>query len=384
MTTALITDDRFLEHENPAWHPESPARLRAIMHALETRGMLTHPDIVRRAPRLASDDDLLAIHTPEHLAKIIAAARAATSDHPVPLDPDTFVGQQSEEIARLAAGAVLVGVDAVLREEAANAFALVRPPGHHAEPDAAMGFCLYNNIAVAARYAQRVYGIEKVLICDFDVHHGNGTQAAFYADPTVAYFSTHQSPFYPGTGAFDEIGVGEARYTTCNAPVPRNATLELYDAIYREVFVPFCDRFQPDLILLSAGYDTHWRDPMANILLDTPALALLTLRVYQMAETYCAGRLVGVLEGGYDMEALADGVCASLNILLGDRHITDSLGSPPWPGFRWNADVVVDELRQAQDLFGYRRKTRPAGPIPGMPDIDEDHDEPHPHDEDED
>lgn len=367
MATVLITDDRFLDHETPSWHPETPERLRAIARVLGERGLLADARLVHQAPRLATDDEIAAVHTREHIASIDAAAGSATAGHPEPLDPDTWVGPDSAQVARLAAGAVLVGVDAVLRGEADNAFALIRPPGHHAEADTAMGFCLFNNIAIAARYAQRVYGVQKVLICDFDVHHGNGTQAIFYDDPTVAYFSSHQSPFYPGTGAFDEIGEGAARFTTCNAPVPRGATLELYDAIYREVFVPFCDRFQPDLILVSAGYDPHWRDPMANILLDTPGLTLLMHRANEMAQTYCGGRLVAALEGGYDVGALAECVAASLALLMGEKTVVDTIGPPPWPGFRWNADAVIDELRRVQELVGYRRKTRPPGPIPGMP-----------------
>ena len=364
MTTALITDERFTEHETPPWHPERPERLARVLGELRAAALLTDPRVRRIAPRPATDEELLAVHTPAHLARIARAAGRARAGTPVPLDPDTFVGVQSDEIARLAAGAVMVGVDAVMEGSADNAFALVRPPGHHAESDRAMGFCLYNNVAVAARYAQRRHGVGKVLIVDDDVHHGNGTQAAFYADPTVAYFSTHQAPFYPGTGKVEEIGEGDARYTTCNAPVPAYAGLELYDAIYREVFFPFVDRFRPDLILFSIGFDTHWRDPMANVMLDIPAQSLLTLRVLEMAQTYCDARLVSVLEGGYDLEVLAYGVLASLRLMLGERDIEDPIGAAPDSDYKWNADAVIDELRRIQDLVGYRRKPRPAGPVP--------------------
>jgi len=257
MTTAFIYDDIFLEHEMPSWHSESAGRLRAIMQLLQARGLLDHPNLRRLAPRPATDDELATVHGRAYIASIDAAAEQARPNFPTCLDADTFVSKRSAEVARYAAGAALVGIDAVMSGEADNAFALVRPPGHHAEANEAMGFCLFNNVAVAARYAQQKHGLGKVLIVDYDVHHGNGTQHIFYDDPTVAYCSTHQAPFYPGTGRYDEIGEGAAKFTTCNAPVPAATELELYDAIFREVFMPFIDRFRPDIILLSAGFDTH-------------------------------------------------------------------------------------------------------------------------------
>ncbi len=365
MTTALIYDDIFLEHLTPSFHNESPERLRAIMRLLDERGVLAHPDLHRLAPRPATDDELAAVHTRRYIASIAEAAAQARPGFPTMLESDTFVSSRSDEVARMAAGAAMVGVDAVMTGQAANAFALVRPPGHHAEVDEAMGFCLYNNIAVAARYAQQQHGVKKVLIIDYDVHHGNGTQHIFYDDPTVAYCSTHQAPFYPGTGAFDEIGEGAARFTNCNAPVPAQTDLELFDGIFREVFFPFADRFQPDLILLSAGFDTHWRDPLADTRLDVPGITLLTHHANEIAKMACGGKVVAVLEGGYDDEALAQSVMASLVLLLGGGEALDTIGPPPPINFRWNIDPVIDELRRVQELVGYRRKTRPPGPIPG-------------------
>jgi len=370
MTTAFIYDDIFLAHITPRNHPESPARLRAVMRLLQERGLLDHPDLVRLAPRLATDDELAAVHTRAHIATIDAAASTATTGRPKKIDPDTIVGPRSAEVARMAAGAAMVAVDAVMTGTTQTAFALVRPPGHHAEPNIAMGFCLFNNVAVAARYAQQRYGIKKVLIADYDVHHGNGTQAIFYDDPTVAYFSTHQAPLFPGTGAYDEIGTDEARFTNCNAPVPAQTTFDVYDRIFREVLYPFVDRFRPELILLSAGYDTHWRDPLATILLDVAGQTMLTRYVQDLANTFCKGKLVAVLEGGYDVEALAESVAASLGLFLGDFEIHDTVGDAPNPGFRWNADAIVEYLREKQELSGFRRRPRLPGPAP-----EDDHDD---------
>jgi acetoin utilization deacetylase AcuC-like enzyme len=364
MTTALIYDDIFLEHEVPEWHSEHPDRLRAIMALLAERGLLEHPDLRRLAPRPATDDELAAVHGRDYIASVAAASAQAQPGYLTCLDPDTFIGPRSAEVARYAAGAALVGIDAVMAGTVDNAFALVRPPGHHAEANEAMGFCLFNNVAVAARYAQRAHGVGKVLIIDDDVHHGNGTQHAFYDDPTVAYCSTHQAPFYPGTGQYDEIGEGVAKFTNCNAPVPAETELEMYDAIFREVFMPFTDRFRPDLILLSAGYDTHWRDPLAQVRLDVSGQTLLTHYVNEWAKAYCGGRLVAVLEGGYDHEATANAVAASLALLLGVAESPDTIGPPPPIKYRWNSEAVVGELRRIQELIGYRRKPRPAGPAP--------------------
>lgn len=364
MTTALIYDEQFLEHRPPGHHPESPERLRAIMRFLRDQGMLDHPDLVQLTPRPATDDELAAVHTREYIAAIAAKAALAKPNAPVALDPDTFLSVYSAEVARLAAGAAITAVDAVMDNRATNAFAVVRPPGHHAESDQAMGFCLFNNVAVAARYAQNHYGVDKILIIDYDVHHGNGTQEIFYADPTVAYFSTHQAPFYPGTGAYDEIGIGDAAYTTCNAPVPAQSIFELYDAIFREILFPFADRFKPDLIILSAGFDAHWRDQIADEYLDVAGYAMLTRYVQELAETYCGGKLVAVLEGGYDVEALSQCVGAALTVFMKHGTIVDTLGEAPSPAYRWNSVAVTDQLRAVQELTGYRRKPRIPGPAP--------------------
>jgi acetoin utilization deacetylase AcuC-like enzyme len=364
MTTALIADDRFLDHETGADHPESPERLRAVMRGLDERGLLERPEIRRLEPRPATDDELAAVHSRSYIAGIDGVTGKIQPGQLARLDPDTYMGLRSAEVARLAAGAALVGIDAVVAGDARNAVALVRPPGHHAEYNEAMGFCLFNNVAVAARYAQRHHSIGKVLIVDYDVHHGNGTQHTFYDDPSVAYFSTHQAPFYPGTGAYDEIGEDDARFTTCNAPVPAQSQFTLFDAIFREVLFPFADRFKPDLVLLSAGFDAHWRDPIADILLDADSFRALTKYVMDLADIYSGGRLVAVLEGGYDLEALAQCAGDLVASFAGLPLDPDPVGPAPSPGFRWNEEAVVGQLRAVQELVGFRRIPRLPGPEP--------------------
>jgi acetoin utilization deacetylase AcuC-like enzyme len=250
-------------------------------------------------PRAAEDDDLLRVHTREHLAAMVA-----TRGRAVMLDDDTFTSPLSEEVARLGAGAVLTAVDLVLDgPRGSRALALVRPPGHHAEADTPMGFCLYNSIAVGAAYA-RARGLARVAIVDYDVHHGNGTQQIFYADPTVLFVSSHQFPFWPGSGAADERGSGAGLGYTVNLPLPLGATDdEVLDQYEREAF-PVLNRFQPQLLLISAGFDAHERDPLAGCRMTTDGLATLTARLLAGASRWCDGRVVLATEGGYDLEAL--------------------------------------------------------------------------------
>jgi acetoin utilization deacetylase AcuC-like enzyme len=250
-------------------------------------------------PRAAEDDDLLRVHTRDHVAAMVA-----TRGRAVMLDDDTFTSPLSEEVARLAAGAVLTAVDLVLDgPQGSRALALVRPPGHHAEADTPMGFCLYNSIAVGAAYA-RARGLARVAIVDYDVHHGNGTQQIFYADPTVLFVSSHQFPFWPGSGAADERGSGAGLGYTVNLPLPLGATDEdVLDRYEREAF-PVLDRFQPQLLLISAGFDAHERDPLAGCRMTTDGLSTLTARLLAGASRWCDGRVVLATEGGYDLEAL--------------------------------------------------------------------------------
>jgi acetoin utilization deacetylase AcuC-like enzyme len=259
-------------------------------------------------PRSATDDDLRRVHSAEYVGSI-----SATRGRAVMLDADTFTSPESEEIARLAAGAVLAGVDTVLDgPEGSRALAVVRPPGHHAESDRAMGFCLYNNIAIGAAYA-RSRGCDRVAILDYDVHHGNGTQWTFYEDPTVLFVSSHQYPFYPGTGAADEKGRGAGLGFTLNLPLTAGARDADVSGRYEREAVPLLEKFKPSLVMVSAGFDAHERDPLAGCRMTTEGFRALTAMLVGAANRLCAGRMVFVTEGGYDLTALGEGLQAVID-----------------------------------------------------------------------
>jgi acetoin utilization deacetylase AcuC-like enzyme len=302
----LITSSRFPDHQTPPGHPERPERATA-MAAVVDRFRAGGGAVVE--PRAATDSDLERVHTRAHVEAI-----SATRGKSAMLDPDTFTSPASEEVARLAAGAVLTGVDTALDgARGTRALAVVRPPGHHAEPDRAMGFCLYNNIAVGAAYA-RSRGVGRVAIVDFDVHHGNGTQAAFYEDPTVLFVSSHQFPYYPGTGAASERGRGAGEGATLNLPLEAGAMDRDVIPRYEREVLPLLERFSPDLLMISAGFDAHERDPLAGCRMTTAGFRSLTAMLIGAADRLCAGRAVIVTEGGYDLEALDDCLQAVIDV----------------------------------------------------------------------
>jgi acetoin utilization deacetylase AcuC-like enzyme len=352
MATAFVYDPLFLEHRPPARHVESPRRVEAVYAQLERLGWLDRPDVLRLAPRPATEDELAAVHTREHIRAMAEAAQAGGKR----LDADTFVSERSYEVALLAAGASLVALDAILDGRARNGYALVRPPGHHALPNRAMGFCLFNNVAVAARYALDHHHLQRVMIVDYDVHHGNGTQEIFYEDRRVLYVSTHQYPWYPGTGRSDEMGAGEGMGTNVNIPLPAGADWPVFDAIFRQVIPPLADRFQPELLLVSAGFDAHWRDPLGEFRLANVDFVTMTRHLKELAEDYCNGRLLLVQEGGYDIDGLAQSAASCFNVLLGGDEVVDTLGDPPPQASRWNPDPIVEALRDLHHLVGYRRR----------------------------
>ncbi|MEX2219376.1 MAG: histone deacetylase [Phycisphaerales bacterium] len=305
----LISDERMLGHDPGMGHPERAERLLAVLAALRREPV----GGVRWAPaRPVSREALHHIHRPAHVTNLLRL-RGRSAD----LDPDTSLSPESIDAALLAAGAAVDAAEAVMSGAAGAAFALVRPPGHHAEPGRAMGFCLFNNIAVAAAGARARLGAERVLIVDWDVHHGNGTQAAFYGDPSVLLFSTHQYPFYPGTGAPGEVGEGEGRGYTVNVPMPAGCGDGDYAAVFGRVLAPIADEFRPDLVLVSAGFDAHRADPLGEMLVTEAGFAHLCGVVRGIAGRHAGGRLALVLEGGYDLEALPASVRACVDVLAG-------------------------------------------------------------------
>jgi acetoin utilization deacetylase AcuC-like enzyme len=305
---AVVYDDTFLLHDHPG-HPETAARLRAVTDRLATdpalRGLPASP-----APE--ADPALLrAVHTERHIMDVEQAARSGGGW----LDGDTYCTARSYDVALRAAGAAMHATDMVMDGSARAAFGLVRPPGHHATPGQAMGFCLFNNAAVAARTAQRQHGAERVAIVDIDVHHGNGTQDVFWEDASVLYCSLHQWPLYPGTGLARETGAGAGEGTTVNVPLPPGTDGERWLHAFEARVVPALRAHRPDLIVVSAGYDAHAADPLAQLQLSTDTYAQVAARIASLAAELCAGRSVWLLEGGYDLDALAASVSASLQAL---------------------------------------------------------------------
>ncbi len=321
MDVLVLRDDAFLDHRPGPGHPERPERLRAVHADLDAHPV---PGTVTAAPRAISDAALLRIHDAGYVARI-----AATEGVPETwLDPDTCASAGSYRAARLAAGAVCQGVDAVMDGTAAGAFALVRPPGHHAEADAAMGFCLFNNVAVAAAHAIAERGRERVLVLDPDVHHGNGTQRAFWRRRDVLYVSTHRHPFYPGTGWVDEVGAGEGEGYTVNLPLPPGMGDADFLHLYQAVVEPLVDVYRPDLILVSAGFDTWHLDPLGGMRMTAAGYRALFGLYQAWARRHCRGRIVYALEGGYDLSGLVAGVRAGLTVMTGGAEDPGDLGEP--------------------------------------------------------
>jgi acetoin utilization deacetylase AcuC-like enzyme len=347
----ICRDALFGKHSNGYGHPESPERLAAIDRKLTSISFAEQ--LVELPLRDATEAELRRIHTAAHIRRI-----RSTREQPyTSLDPDTTANSDSWAAAVRAAGAAISAVDAVWHGECASAFALVRPPGHHAESGRAMGFCLFNNIAVAAAHALAQLGASRVLVVDWDVHHGNGTMHSFYETNEVLYASIHQFPHYPGTGRLTETGKGAGKGFTVNLPLPAGAGDGDYRCAFDELLVPIAEAYDPDLILVSAGFDGHESDPLAMMQLSTRAYADMTAALRTVADEVCDGRLVFALEGGYALDALADGVVAVLETCAADRAARAPRREPGGV-FR----SVIDEAVAVQRAFWRSALTRDALP----------------------
>ncbi len=325
MKVGYVYDPVYLEHDT-GQHPENAARLEAVMSRLEESSLKKR--LYHIPPRPAAIEELSLVHHDEYIAYVQAVAKKGGGW----LDPDTVVSPGSYKAALYAVGGVIRATEVVMTE-GGSAYGLVRPPGHHATATQAMGFCLFNNVAIAARYALKRFNLGRIAIIDFDVHHGNGTQNTFYDDSKVLYVSTHEFPLYPGTGGLEETGIGEAKGTTVNIPLPAGSGDGEYLQVFDEVIVPVVKRFSPELILVSAGYDGHWSDRLAMMDLSVTGYAKIVGIIKGLADEMCRGHLVLTLEGGYPLAALAASVKATFDVLLGEKDIDDPLSHPP-SGFK--------------------------------------------------
>ncbi len=310
--TGLLLDELFERHDTGIGHPETAGRVKAVAEKLKADGWVEKCRQLKF--RQASDEEILLGHTPDYL-KLVKKEIDGQSSGQLSTG-DTVYGTQSLDVAEKAVGGMLNAVDAVMDGEVGNAFAVVRPPGHHASADTGMGFCIFNQIAIAARYVQKKYDLERVLIVDWDVHHGNGTQDIFYQDGSVVYFSTHQHPWYPGTGMKEETGEGKGVGTTINHPLPAGVGMKEIEGAFKKSLLPAMAEFKPEMVLLSAGFDSRIGDPLGQFRLSDDDFVGLTNLLLELAGEHCDGRLVSVLEGGYSLEGLASAAAAHLGALV--------------------------------------------------------------------
>ena len=333
----VVEDPRYRAHRAPKGHPENADRLIAVSTALEMR----RNELVALEPRSATAEEILRIHGEAHLRRIEEAVAQA----PLNLDADTYLSAASHDVARLAAGASVDLALRVARREAASGMAAVRPPGHHAEASHAMGFCLFNNVAIAARALQAEEGIEKVLVLDWDVHHGNGTQHSFEDDPSILYVSTHQFPYYPGTGDAGEVGAGRGSGSNVNIPLPAGCGDAEYIGAFQRILVPVVRHFAPQMILVSCGFDAHRDDPLASMNVTRDGFLAMTTIVRTLADEVCGGRVCFILEGGYDANGLIEGTSAVLEGMLDARRAL-----PPNIDLERGSSlrVVIDRVAAAQ------------------------------------
>ncbi len=340
MTTGVIVSNDFRKHDPGRGHPESGERMEAVARAIAYPALAGKLEVIE--PKPAEKEHILLVHW-ERLYDEVMATRGKERTY---LDSDTIASPATADVAHLAVGAVLTGIDRVMDRKAEggldNVFAFPRPPGHHAKPDKAMGFCFFNNVAIGAMYALKRYRLERIVIIDFDVHHGNGTQKAFYTSPEVLYLSTHQSPHYPGTGSIQETGKDEGEGYTLNVPMPPGMGDREYLRIFRDVLVPVTLEYRPELILVSAGFDAHRDDPLGGMELTSVGYAAISGEILRLAREACGGRVVFALEGGYNLRALEESIAAVLGVMSGG-----SVGEAGEP-----AEAADDLLEEVKAVYG--------------------------------
>jgi len=342
MAVGIVYDPVYLKHDTGN-HVENPRRLAGMLSSLES-SVLSR--LVSISPRPAAQPELALVHSAQHIHNIQSMALKGGGW----IDADTVVSQGSFEAAVYAAGGAIAAAEAVMSGQVGRGFALVRPPGHHATRDRAMGFCLFNNVAIAARYLLSKYPLDRLAIIDFDVHHGNGTQAAFETEPRVLYVSTHQHPLYPGTGHLEEIGSGEALGTKINIPLPAGCGDVEYKMVYEQIVIPAVKRFNPQFVLVSAGFDAHWADNISAMQVSITGFAEMVKLIKGLTDEICGERLVLLLEGGYNLEALSAAVQATFEVLLGEVNITDPLGPSPRTQTPLDIGDLIRRLREVHKL----------------------------------
>ncbi len=340
MKVGYVYDPVYLMHDTGT-HVENFKRLEAILSLMETSGLKKELALVKARP--ATLEELLRVHHRQHVTHVQEFALRGGGW----IEMDTLMSADSYDAALCAAGGAIEAVDAVLSGKLNSVFALVRPPGHHATRDRAMGFCLFNNIAIAARHALDIAKLQRILIFDFDVHHGNGTQEAFYDDPRVVYVSAHQYPHYPGTGVIEEVG---EKGNIVNIPLPPGCGDREYALACEQVLVPVAKRFKPQLIMVSAGYDSHWADELAMMQMTVTGFSTIVGTIKGLAETLCDGKMVFTLEGGYNLRALAESVRATFDVLLGKEKIDDTIGPPPQRHTPFDIAPMLQAIRKVHKL----------------------------------
>jgi acetoin utilization deacetylase AcuC-like enzyme len=341
LQTGYVFDPIFLKHDLES-HPETAKRLKAITGKLEISELFS--SLIKISSRPASLNEILVCHSSEYINKV----KEFCSKGGGFLDPDTYANKFSFDAASIAVGSVLNLTEAVVNNKIKNGFALLRPPGHHALSESAMGFCIFGSVAIAAKTALKFPGIKKAAIVDIDVHHGNGTQALVENDPDILFISTHQFPFYPGTGAINETGSGKAKGIVINIPLNAGTSDKSFEIIYSEIIIPSLKRFKPDIIFVSAGYDSHWDDPLANMGLSLTGYSWISKSLVEIANELCSGKIIFALEGGYNLNVLETGVLNSIKALLGKDDFEDSIGPSPYQ----DKDIskLISELKRIHSL----------------------------------